>query len=522
MAWLAIDAGTSVIKTVLFGDTGAELAVARESISVTRPLPGHAEQDMTAVWQTVLTTIEAVLALDRIDRSAIQGIVCTAQGDGVWLVDRDGSPTGPAILWNDGRAASLVEQWHDQGILDAAFRLSGSVAYPGLPCAIWRWLAEHDEHNEPDEHDKNDQKQTRLARSRWSLTASGWIYRNLTGSIYADLTDASNPFLDIAARTYSPKLFNLFGVETLAHLLPPVSETLPDPLLDELATRLCLPAGTPVIMAPYDIAATATGSGSVHAGEGCLILGTTICAEVLVHEIALDGTPAGTTLALRPAADGQPLFLRAMPTLTGCEALDWIASTLGIDTLDELSRIAAAASPGAGNLVFLPYLSPAGERSPFIAPSARGSLLGLSLEHTRADIARAVFEGLSFVIRDCLAATTSTQPHRLAVSGGGSRSDLWCQIIADVCQCAVIRPQASETGARGAFFYALVATGKAASLAEAADRCPVASQTFSPETHTSSLYDTLFHRFLQLRKHISPTWELMRPAPASITPIENS
>ncbi len=454
---------------------------------------------MTSVWDAVCSTVELVLSQSAVDAEAIDGIVTTAQGDGVWLVDAEGKPTGPAILWNDGRATDIVGRWHAGGVLDQAFRQSGSVSYAGLPNAIWRWLAEHN----PD----------RLTRSRWSLTCNGWLHLQLTGSIAADLSDASNPFFNLVDHHYSTELLRLFEADIYGHLLPPVSQAPQSTLRADLAKRFGLREGTPVLMAPYDIAATATGCGSTRPGDGCLILGTTICAEVIVTDPQLDGSPAGTTLALAPSAGGESLFLRAMPTLTGCEALDWIAATLGFADLDTLSSLAADAPLGASNLVFLPYLSPAGERSPFLAPSARGSLLGISLEHTRADIARAVFEGLSFVIRDCLTAAAPAMPQRLTVCGGGSRSDLWCQLIADVCGCEVLRPLASEIGARGAFLHALVASGAASSLEKAISHCPVETRSFFPRPPYAHCYDQLFGRFVSLRQGIAPMWELMRSRP---------
>ena len=498
MGWLSIDAGTSVIKTLLLDAQGRELAAARRTVAVSRPQPGHAEQDMSAVWRNVCATVDDVLQQSGVDPRAIEGIVTTAQGDGAWLVDAAGELSGPAILWNDGRAASIVERWRADGVLASAFRRSGSLTYPGLPNAIWTWLAQY--------------APERLERARWSLTANGWLYLQLTGQIAADLSDASNPFFDLQRCEYSEELLTLFGVAAYRHLLPPVLPYPQASLLDRLAQRFGLRQGTVVVMAPYDILTTATGGGSVHAGEGCLILGTTLCAEVLVSAPELNGTPAGTSLTLPQSANGEHLYLRAMPTLTGCEALDWFVATLRVETLEELSQLAAAAAPGAGNLVFLPYLSPAGERSPFLAPAARGSLLGLSLEHTRAEIARAVFEGLSFVIRECLSACTTHLPSRLTVCGGGSRSHLWCQIIADVCGCEVVRPEISEVGARGAFFHALVATGAAASLAEAAVRCPVETRSFEPKPSTTQHYDALFARFLHLRTQVEPTWERMARA----------
>ena len=487
MAWLCVDAGTSAIKAVLLDGRGKELAVARQSVPIARPYPNHAEQDMEAVWNAV---VRACCEITRQSLAEVEGIVTTAQGDGCWLVDEAGRPVGPAILWNDGRAQDVVENWRHAGVIDAAFRHSGSVTYPGLANAVWRWLQEHD----PD----------RLSRARSLLSCNGWLYLRFTGEISADLSDASNPFCEVVEREYSPELMRLYEVEQHVHLLPEISSRqAPTAVLrGPVAEAIGLRSGVPVVMAPYDIVTTAIGCGCTNAGEGCVILGTTICPEVVTTDAGREGLPAGTTIALNEPG----LYLRAMPTLTGCEALDWLTHTLHLEDLKDLSRMAAASVAGAHGVICLPYLSPAGERSPFLAPSARASLHRLSLTHTREDMARAVFEGLSFVIRDCLAAASSSPLARVTVCGGGSRSQFWCQLIADVCGCEVLRPYATEVGARGAFFSALWATGQAASLRDAIERCGVEGELYGPAPKQASAYDRLFDSFLQLRGTLATTW----------------
>jgi xylulokinase len=488
MAWIAVDAGTSIIKAVVFTDDGREFALARENTIVQSPQPGFAEQDMNSVWAAVVSTVQRV---NQQLPEPIEGVVITAQGDGCWLVDTDGQPTGNAILWNDARATAIVSKWRDEGTIRRAFRTSGSVTYPGLSNAIFHWLAEH----EPD----------RIDKARWSLTCNGWLFAKLTGCFIADLSDASNPLSDVTAGTYSPDLLRLYGLEDQAHLLPPIrgGADLIASLSNSAASQLGLPAGAPVIMAPYDIVTTAYGCGSVAAGQACVILGTTICAEVIASSLDLDAAPAGTTIALD---DGT--FLRAMPTLTGCEALTWAANAFACESLEELDRLAATSAPGANGLLFLPYLSLAGERAPFLDPGARGSFLGLSLSHTRADLARSVYEGLAFVIRECLSTATGTLPSEVRVCGGGARSDLWCQIIADAVGAPIVRTSDSEIGARGAFLFALATTGAATSIRDAARQHVSPAQTFSPSSVLHQLYCERFDLFLRQRTFSVQQWRL--------------
>ncbi|MFC7593153.1 FGGY family carbohydrate kinase [Nonomuraea antimicrobica] len=202
MAIICVDAGTTVIKAVGYDATGAEAAVARRATVVSRPAPGHTEQDMGAVWDAVAATVREVAA----QVGGAEFVAVTAQGDGCWLVDADGGPTGPAILWNDARAASIVDDWTREGLPATAFRLNGSSAASGLPHAILTWLRANDP--------------ARLERSHAMLTCGGWIFARMTGELVADESDASAPFMDLRTRAYSAELLALFGLEDAGRLLP--------------------------------------------------------------------------------------------------------------------------------------------------------------------------------------------------------------------------------------------------------------------------------------------------------------
>ena len=322
MATICVDVGTSVIKTVAFDDRGTEIALAREESEVLRPAPGFSEQDMYLVWNAVAFTVRTVLHQLP---DPVRLISLTAQGDGCWLVDADGHPTGPAILWNDARAAAIVDRWRAAGVLKEAFRRNGSQTFSGLPNGIFSWLKEHD----PD----------RLERSHKSLCCNGWIFYNLTGRMAIDESDASVPFFDVRERRYSPELLQLYGLEWAERLLPDVLPN--DQRVGELrataAAELGLPAGLPVVMSPYDIASTAIGVGAVSDGQACSILGTTLCTEVVMNHVNLEGEPSGLTIPFGPPG----FYLRSFPTLAGSEVIHWTVRQLGLSNPSDLSQLAA-------------------------------------------------------------------------------------------------------------------------------------------------------------------------------------
>ncbi|MET8684698.1 FGGY-family carbohydrate kinase [Streptomyces sp. NPDC004732] len=480
MSVLAIDVGTTMIKSVVFDDQGNELAVSRLATEVQRRHPGWAEQDMDTVWNAVVYTVRN--ALSEIT-DPVWLVTFTAQGDGAWLVDAAGRPTGPAILWSDGRAGDILTRWEHEGVLDEAFRRNGSLTCSGMPNAIFSWLGSRDPQ--------------RLARSAASLTAAGWLFLRLTGVAATDESDASAPFLDHATGDYDPEIVALFGLTSYARLLPKVlgeQERISE-ITSEAAAQLGLPAGLPVVMAPYDIASTARGAGVVNPGQACSILGTTLCTEIVRKDVDTSGEPSGINIAYR----GRERILRAFPTLNGAEVLNWAARTLHLEGPPELATLAFTESePGARGLMFLPYLSPAGERAPFLDPRARGSFWGLSLEHTRADLARAVFDGLSLVLRDSLVASR-TSVTELRLCGGGANSAEWCALIADATGVPTARSGDTELGAKGAFLTGLVLSGAESSMHSAAAKYVRMRTSWEPDPERSAYYAGLYESFLNWR-----------------------
>ncbi|MEU7281155.1 FGGY-family carbohydrate kinase [Streptomyces sp. NPDC045431] len=482
MSVLTIDVGTSVIKSVVFDDQGQERALSRIGTEVLRPLPGWAEQDMDAVWNAVVYTVRSALSQLGPGHDPVWLVSFTAQGDGCWLVDADGRPTGPAVLWSDGRAGDLLTRWAADGVLEEAYRRNGSLTCSGMPNAVISWLAAHD----PD----------RLARSRTALTAAGWLFLKLTGVTAIDESDASAPFLDHATGAYDPAVLDLFGFAEHARLLPRVlgeHERIAE-ITHRTAGELGLPAGLPVVMAPYDIASTARGAGVVDPGQACAILGTTLCTEIVTREVDTSGEPCGINIAYR----GRERLLRAFPTLSGTEVLDWASRLLAVDGPAALGKLAFGTPPAPGGPAFLPYLSPAGERAPFLDPHARGTFWGLSLDHTPAHLARAVFEGLSLVVRDCLRASR-TDVHELRLCGGGSASDAWCRLIADVTGVPTARSADTELGAKGAFLTGLVLSGAEPGMRAAAEKYVRMRAGWEPDPGRAAHYDELYEAFLTWR-----------------------
>lgn len=434
---IGVDAGTSVVKAVAFTDNGDVLRVAARPTRTLTPAPGHAEQDLEEVIVAVGDVMREVSAGE-----APRLVGITAQGDGVWLLDAEGRAVRPPILWSDARAAGVLAGWLDNGVADEGFRLCGSVLFPGAAAPLLAYLQQH----EPES----------LAVAATAGYCKDAILQRLTGARATDISDASLPFFHPRLREYHGDALALYGIEKWRHLLPPVDPT-PAPLRSltaEGAALTGLPAGTPIHAGPFDLAATMLGAGVTELGDGLVILGTTLGCAVLVDDPGTEGDPAGMLLCT-PEPDR---WVRVMPAMVGTPSLEWILGITGLRR-EDLDGVLDQTSPGAGGVVVLPYLAPAGERAPFVDPYARGQALGLSLESTRADLVRAVCEGIAYAVRDCLEAAGLGPGGRVLLGGGGVRSAGWRQILADVLQRPLLLGRQPEPGARGAALAAMRAAG---------------------------------------------------------------
>ncbi len=477
MSVIGLDVGTSVVKAVRFDSDWQAVDSASEPTVVHHLDGGGREQDLDDVWSAAARVIEEVAGRcpDGVDLLAV-----TAQGDGCWLVDSDLRPVGPALLWNDSRAAGVVEGWQRDGTLDRAFAVTGSLGAPGTAHAQLRWLAENDA--------------DRLSRAGWLLSCGSWVFARLTGRAVIDDSEAVNPFADVRTAAYDAGLLELYGLSSCERLLPPIvsGEDRVAPLLDEVSSRLGLPAGTPVALAPYDVVTTAVGTGVVDVDSAFAVLGTTMCVGLVDDDPRLGRPPNGMTL---PA--GEPgRWLLAYATMTGTETLHWAVRMLGLADVAELAALAARSTRPDPPLL-LPYLSPAGERAPFLDAHVRGSLLGLELGHEPADVARAVFDGLTLAVLDCMHA--AGRPSSVALCGGGARSELWSQSVCDALGVPVVLPDSPEVGARGAVLVGAVAQGIFADLDEAVARCVRPGEALQPESGRHVWFAERYERFTAAR-----------------------
>ncbi|MFD1827247.1 FGGY family carbohydrate kinase [Mumia zhuanghuii] len=438
---VGVDVGTTVTKAALIGPDGrAVRSAAAPSQLVRRGV--EVEQDLEDVLRTVAAVVrEVCTGLD----VAVEAIALTGQGDGLWLRDADGHAVRPPISWQDGRASSMVEQWRadgdPNGVMAQVFALTGSGLFPGSHAALLAYLDTH----EPE-------SLRRAAVAGYCIDA---VLQRLTGTISVDASDASLPFLDVRSRTYVDDALALCGVGQWRHLLAePAAPQTVFALDGHGAALLGLPVGTPVTAGPYDLQACGFGSGTVAEHDATMVVGTTLACQVLTTDAKVrpGDDPAGMWLCTPDPAT----YLHVMPSMVGTAGVDWALRTLGLE-VTALDGLLDGSSPGAGGVRALPYLSGAGERAPFVDPRARGRLDGMTLSTTPADLVRAVCESVAYAARHCFDRLGLSG--EVAACGGGTRSQAWLQIFADVLGTDVHVPREPLVGARGAALVAWEALG---------------------------------------------------------------
>lgn len=454
--YIGMDVGTSGTKAVLFDDKGKALSSHTAEYPMEQPHNGWAEQDPERWWQAAKEALMAVAS--EVDTDSVKGIGLTGQMHSLVMLDAAGAVIRPAILWCDQRTAAecayIEETVGHRRLMD----ITANPALTGFTASKLMWVKRHEPEN--------------YARCAHVLLAKDYIRYRLTGEFATDMSDASGmQLLDVAHRCWSAELLERLGVDPgwLGKLYE--SPEVTGGVTVQAAALTGLAVGTPVVAGAGDNAAAAVGTGTVRDGDAFTTIGTS--GVVFAHTDRMCVDPKGRVHTFCCAVPGA-WHVMGVTQAAGL-SLKWFRDTLCPDLLQQdrpyvtMDQLAKEAGPGAHRLLFLPYLM--GERTPHLDPAARGTFVGLSASHTRGDLIRAVLEGVSFSLKDCLSLLREMQvtPRSMMLCGGGSYSPLWREILTDVYGMPLLRLKQEEGPAMGAAILAMVGTGLYATVPEACD-----------------------------------------------------
>ncbi len=498
---LAIDLGTSALKVALVSTCGEVVASEQEECRVEYLPGGGAEQDPEHWWAMIARATTRLMARGAVPPASLAAVSCTAQWSGTVPVDEDGRALHRAIIWMDSRGAPYARritggrvrvQGYGPGQLARWIQVTAGIpAQSGKdPIAHILWL----KHERPETY----------RRTRLFLEPKDWLNLQLTGQAAASydsialhwVTDNRHP----GRIRYHPGLLRRAGLaqEQLPRLVG--ATDILGPLLPGPAAALGVPAGLPVVAGTPDVHSAALGSGATRDFQAHLYIGT---SSWLTCHVPFKKTDLWHNMASLPSpVPGR--YLVADEQETAGAALTFLRDRVLFadgrprDAFREFDRMAARAQPGSGGVIFTPWLY--GERTPVEDRFARGGFWNLSLSSSRDELVRAVFEGVAFNARWLLRAVERFTGHRLdpiRFIGGGARSAVWSQIIADVLGRTIEQvADPVDANARGAGILAAVALGELA-FDQVPDRVRVAA-SYRPDPKTAALYDAMFREFVGL------------------------
>lgn len=507
---IGIDAGTSVIKSVAFSTEGQQLGVAAIANSYATLANGGVEQDMARTWKDTAHTLRELA--DKVDNlnSRVIAIAVTGQGDGMWLIDRDGEPVAPAWLWLDSRAASIAEDFTRSPAYAAHYERTGSGVNACQQNVQLAWLKRH----APD----------LLGKAQSAHHCKDWLYFKLTGERASDPSEANFTFGNYRTRDYEPEILDELSVPEAKRLLPPIVDGTRQShgLSLDAAKATGLAAGTPVILGYVDVVCTGLGGGLFdrEGRVGCSIAGSTGMHMRLAPSakaVKLNAERTGYTMAF-PAPG---MLAQMQSNMASTLNIDWLLD-LGRDVLQSqgVERARKDLLDGlddriltrpTGRLLYHPYISQAGERGPFLDAGARAQFTGLEAGMGYADLMRAVFEGLAFAARDCYAAMGDL-PKDIRLTGGGARSKALRLLFASALNAPVRSVEREEAGAAGAAMIAAVQQKIFPGMAECAATWvdPVLGPETKPDAELAKIFDIMFPIYKDTREQMSGVWRALQ------------
>lgn len=453
---IGLDIGTSSVKALLVSPAGEVLKTSSPEYPFQTPKPLWAETDPDVWWEATKQAIRSLL--EGTDPASISSVGLTGQMHGMVALDGSGQVLRPCIMWNDQRSHQECKEIMSLVGESKVLELTGNPVLAGFTAPKVLWIQK----NEPEIF-----KQVSKI-----LLPKDFIRYKLTGEFFTDVSDASGTsLLNVGQRCWSEQMLDAMGWDK--SLFPEVSES------TEMTSKISsfgseatgLPKGIPVAAGGGDCAAQAVGNGIIEEGKISVTLGTS--GVVFAHSEQYKIEPEGKLHAFCHAVPGKWHLMGVMLSAAG--SFQWYKNSLGDaedlmekegkgNAYDIMTQNAKEVNPGSDGLFFLPYLS--GERTPHPDPHAKGCFIGMSLRHQKPHLTRAVLEGVSFGLNDSLGLMRNLgiQPSEVQLSGGGTRSALWKQILADIFNTPCSMVSAREGAAYGAAMLASVGSGQHESL----------------------------------------------------------
>ena len=494
--FMGVDNGGSMVKAVIFDETGSEIASSSARLEMLTPQAGFTERDMDELWQINCQVIRQ--AICRAGDIRIAGVACSGHGKGLYLWGKDGKPCCPGIVSTDSRAADYPRKWAADGTAERVFAKTFQQILACQPVSLLRWLKDH--------------RPEVIANIKWIFAVKDFIRFKLTGEAFAELTDYSGSnLLNVRERGFDRALLAEYGLEALFDALPPLKQSTDFcGAVSEAASRETgLASGTPLAGGMFDIDACAIAMNIVNEDHLCVIAGTWSINEYIARAPVFDKSVMMNSLYCLPgyylieecSPTSASNFAWFVDTFLGEEKL--AAEALKVNVFDHCCALAAEVAVDDSAIVFLPYLFGSN-----YDPQAKACLIGVDSHHSRPQIIRAVLEGIVFCHRVHLEKLLAKRGHTDAVrlAGGAANSMFWAQMFADVFKLPVEIVDTRELGALGCAMAAAVAAGVYRDLPQAAKQMAKIKCRIEPDASRSAIYDQKFERYQRVAGALAPLW----------------
>ena len=490
MLYIGIDLGTSAVKLLLMDAVGAIKKIVSRAYPISFPHPGWSEQDPEDWLREIVAGVRELT--EDCDKTQIAGIGAGGQMHGLVALDKNDKVLRPAILWNDGRTAEETEYLNTIIGKEKLSELTANIAFAGFTAPKLLWMQKH----EP----------ALFSQINKIMLPKDFVNYKLSGVHCSDYSDASGMLLmDVKNKCWSKEMLDICGVKEA--WMPRLYESYEavGTLTAEMADKLGLPQSVKIAAGAGDNAAAAVGTATVGDGMCNISLGTSGTIFISSDSFGVDKNNA---LHAFVHADGYYHLMGVMLSAASCNKW-WLEDILNTEQYAEEQAAILPDNLGSGGVYFLPYLM--GERSPHNDSDARGTFLGLSMDTTRSDMTRAILEGVAFGIRDSLevARSLGIDIKRSKICGGGAKSLLWKQIIANVLNLELDSVETEEGPGYGGAILAAVACGEYDSVRQAADALVKITSTVKPDAALAARYEACYKVYRSIYPAVRPLFKLM-------------
>ena len=496
---LGLDNGGTNVKAVIFSQDGQEIASSSQHIKMLTPAIGCTERDMEELWQVNCDVIKKAIAKSNISADEIVGLSLSGHGKGLYLWGKDEKPAYNGIVSTDTRAHIYPKKWQEDGTAEKIYEKTCQSILACQPVCLVAWL--------------KDNRPGVIENTKWIFGVKDYIRYRLTGEATAEITDLSGSnFVNIRTASYDLELLQTFGLEEVYDKLPPLkySTEVCGYITKAVSELTGLKEGTPVAGGMFDIDACAIAMDITNEDNICVIAGTWSINEYISKEPVLNKTIAMNSLYCLP---GYYLIEECSPTSASNN--EWfgnmflgeekrMAEESGKNFYDLVNQMVESVQPKDQNIIFLPYLYGSNYN-----PQARASFVGLTSYHTKAQIARSVYEGVAFCHKVHIEKLLMNRKHtnKIRLAGGVVNSKIWVQIFADVLNIPIETTDTNELGSLGCAMAAAVAAGLYENLAEAAKVMVKFKETIYPNKENIETYEKKYELYKNVAETLDETWK---------------